>query len=127
VIKRILITGSRDWADMTLIMWTLSWAWKSAFNAVDSSQMVLVSGACPTGADSMCEQIAHTWGWTVEPHPADWSLGKWAGPKRNQEMVDAGAEICLAFIRNNSRGATGTAAMAEAAGIPTVRFVINDN
>jgi hypothetical protein len=127
VIKRILITGSRDWADMTLIMWALSWAWKSAFNAVDSSDMVLVSGACPTGADSMCAQIAHTWGWTIEQHPADWSLGKWAGPKRNQEMVDAGAEICLAFIRNNSRGATGTAAMAEAAGIPTVRFVINDN
>jgi hypothetical protein len=37
---------------------------------------------------------------------------------RNQHMVSLGADLCLAFIANNSPGATGCMKMAHRAGIP---------
>lgn len=47
-----------------------------------------------------------------------------AGPIRNQAMVDAGAEMCLAFHRaiSASKGTKDCARRAIAAGIPTYRI-----
>lgn len=117
---RILVTGSRDWDDHDMVRANLATA---VFQKVPA---VIVHGACPSGADA----IASWWirqhriiGLTEERHPADWRAnGKAAGPIRNAHMVNLGADLVLAFIRNGSRGASHTAALAEQAGIPVRRF-----
>lgn len=47
---RILVTGSRDWRDAQ----TLDEALRYYFDANPDS--ILVSGACPTGADRLAEE-----------------------------------------------------------------------
>lgn len=109
---RILITGSRTWADTTVI--------RDALLAVWHPDTVLVSGACPRGADALCETYWRRRGGRIERHPADWATyGRRAGFRRNAEMVRTKPDICLAFIRDHSRGAEHTAALAQRAGIPT--------
>jgi hypothetical protein len=86
----------------------------------------LVSGACPTGADKLAEDVWEKYGGQVERHPAAWRVhgvfNASAGRQRNQHMVDLGADICVAFIHNNSPGTTHCANAAEEAGIRTIRI-----
>lgn len=113
--RRILVTGSRSWVDVETI--------RAALAAAGCRGAVLVSGACPRGADAIAEGIWTAWGMPVERHPADWQrLGKRAGFERNARMVALGADVCLAFVRAGSRGASHTVALAEAAGIPVLRW-----
>jgi hypothetical protein len=117
---RVLVTGSRDWSDQGVIHDVMD-AIRQAHRGRD---LVLVSGNCPTGADAHAEGWGEIQDWAVELHPADWAThGKAAGPRRNAEMVALGADVCIAFIRNNSRGASMTAALADQAGIPTYRYL----
>lgn len=123
---RILITGSRDWTNRTPIDNALTAL--AAANAFFERPTIIVHGACPTGADA----IADAWTrWhaqrspliTAERHPANWQTnGKRAGFIRNAHMVNLGADACFAFIKDGSRGASHTAALAEQAGIPTKRY-----
>jgi hypothetical protein len=114
--RRILITGSRDWTDYDAI-----------FDALKASkdylgEITVVHGGA-SGADSTAGIIAHRLGLKVEVHPADWEKhGKKAGFVRNSEMVKEGADFVLAFIKNDSKGATMCASLAEKAGIPVKYF-----
>ncbi len=114
---RILITGSRNWTNIEAI--------RVALNAQHAllGSATLVSGACPTGADAIAETHWRSLGLPIERHSADWRKhGKAAGPIRNNHMVALGADICLAFIASNSKGATQCANAAEKANIPVIRY-----
>jgi len=124
---RLLVTGSRDWADRATIAATLRGVDRQCDGPNKrrdhQESAVLVYGACPTGADALAEEVAEALGWRVERHPADWrTYGLRTGFLRNKRMVDLGADLCVAFIKNSSRGATMTANLAEDAGIPVRRI-----
>jgi hypothetical protein len=111
VVRRLLVTGSRDWTNERAIYEALE-------AAVDGPDWVIVHGAA-RGADTIADLWAKMTGYEVEPHPADWGRhGKAAGPIRNQEMVALGADLCLAFPVPGSRGTLDCIERARAAHIP---------
>ena len=85
---RVLVTGSRTWTDEEAIADALAGHWHDG-NAL------LVTGACPRGADEIAERIWRSRGGLVERHPADWHTGRAAGMRRNAAMVTLGADVCL--------------------------------
>jgi hypothetical protein len=114
---RVLVTGSRTWTDEAAIRAALA-----ALHREHGARLVVVHGACPTGADAVAERWCRDAGVPVERYPADWSTyGRSAGPHRNREMVNTGPDLCLAFILDASRGATGCADAAKIAGISVRR------
>ncbi|WP_081343398.1 SLOG family protein [Mycobacteroides chelonae] len=115
---RILITGSRRWTDRAAIETAL----RSAAAGHSPREVTVVHGECPYGgADIIAAAIADRLGFVVEPHPAAWKVhGKAAGPMRNQEMVDLGAHLCLAFPDAESRGTWDCVRRAAAAGIRVI-------
>lgn len=144
---RILVTGSRDWTDRVLISRAVLREINSTCPMIhdkgrplyrDLSDVVIVHGACPRGADALVELWArnHASGpIKTEPHPADWKrLGKVAGYARNADMVELGADVCLGFIKpctkedcdriepHGSHGASHCSDLAELAGIRTRRI-----
>jgi hypothetical protein len=116
---RVLVTGSREWDDAQELRLALIHA-----TALRLDSVIIVHGACPTGADALAAEWAQDYGVTPEPHPADWdAYGKAAGPRRNAEMVALGADLCLAFFKRGAgnRGTSDCASQALAAGIPVRR------
>lgn len=124
---RVLVTGSRDWPAVKVVFEALSLSY------TDSEPFILVHGKCRDGVDAMAQEWAdemNRMGYPVivEPHPADWKkFGKAAGMIRNAEMVSLGADLCLAFIYNESRGATDCRNRALKAGIETKTFARSSN
>lgn len=116
--RRVLVTGSRNWnnTDTDTIWGALD---RELEELTDEEELVVIHGGCPTGADELANQWAEDRGVAVNVFPADWAThGKAAGPIRNQRMVDAGADVCLAFPLGESRGTRDCASRAKAAGIP---------
>ena len=118
---RVLVTGSRTWSDRQAIELAMALAWQRAGRP---EQVTLVHGGA-RGADAIAEAIARRQGWAIERHLAKWDEhGRRAGVVRNAAMVAAGADVCLAFIADQSRGATHCADLAERAGIATQRHQV---
>jgi hypothetical protein len=113
---RIIVTGDRFWFCNRLAA-----AIVRRLVARYGPEITIVHGAAP-GVDESFEMASHGLGVKTEPHPADWKqLGNKTGPIRNQEMIEAGAELCIAFHRtlNTSRGTKNCVTQSLEAGIPT--------
>jgi hypothetical protein len=89
----------------------------------DDKKITVIHGDCPTGADHIADEWCIVNFLNPERHPADWkNLGKRAGFVRNAEMAALGADLCLAFIKNDSKGASMMANLADKVGIPVREF-----
>jgi hypothetical protein len=147
---RLLITGSRTWADrdgyaerLELLTTALRTALRELCptRPTPGQEPVLVHGGAG-GADLLAADYWEQWGLPTEMHRANWpecddscppdlSCRKVknrreyctrAGFRRNAVMVALGADRCIALIHNGSPGATQCADLAEQAGIPTTRI-----
>jgi hypothetical protein len=128
---RVIVTGSRNWVGQ--------WGVDKIFQVLDATLELgrqvnqgfeLIHGACPTGADD----IANEWGIAngeeimLTTWPAQWDIyGKAAGPVRNEQMMAAGGDLCVAFLRSNSSGTLDAIGKARRRGIWTVVIPWNDD
>lgn len=111
---RVLCCGDRNWVDRDIIHQRL----KSLIPAgkwVTVDKPITVVHGCCRGADILAAEEAFALGMDVEGHPAKWGLfGRAAGPKRNQEMLDTGIDLVIAF-HSNLKASKGTADMVRRA------------
>lgn len=124
---RVIVCGSRKWTDREAIA--------SRLAELPSTAIVVHGGA--GGADSIAGQEAEKLGFLVEPHRAKWAEHDRegltavpcncgpksnhcprAGHRRNEQMAELGADLCIAFWDGFSRGTADMVDRAEAHGIP---------
>lgn len=117
---RVIVTGSRKWANSTVVYGALA-----AVHA-EHGPSLLVHGDCSTGADFYArhwvEAMGHVFGWSQERFPANWARGLQAGPERNRRMIEAGADLVLAFPLPEGSGTQHTMRLAREAGIEVREF-----
>ncbi len=108
---RVLVCGDREGFDHDAIVTRLC--------AFPLGTMI-VHGAC-RGVDNQAAFIAARLGLEDEPHPYIGSLGKAGGPIRNQQMLDSGIDLVIAFHSNlsKSKGTKDMLARARKANVPT--------
>lgn len=103
---RIIVAGSRDFDDYSLLKRTLK-EYINGLDIADLSQVVIISGAA-RGADTLGEYFAYDYQIAVRKFPAKWDeIGKRAGWVRNAEMAKYAAEkhgVLFAFWDGKSRG-----------------------
>lgn len=97
---KIIIAGGREFKDYKLLKercdYYLSKAVKRGYD------IEIVSGTA-RGADKLGERYAKERGYKIAYFPADWSQGKSAGYKRNEQMAIY-ADALIAFWDGDSRG-----------------------
>jgi hypothetical protein len=109
-VKRVIICGGRDYDD------------------VDQMDRIIAEWVClddvivhgnARGADALAKARAMVEGISTEAHPADWKkYGRAAGVIRNQEMLDTGVDLVIAFP--GGRGTDDMIKRARAAHIPNI-------
>ena len=129
---RVLVTGSREWKDREAIYKALT---KAVKDNSHGWRVILVHGDA-RGADRMADSVAREMGWSIEKHPARWEehtdncphyhegerVCMDSGKRRNKEMVELGADVCVAFVKDNSTGTAHCMTLAAKKNIPVIRI-----
>jgi predicted Rossmann-fold nucleotide-binding protein len=110
---RVLVCGGRDYQD-----------YLPAADALDRIAAklgiaIIIQGGA-TGADDCARRWALNRGVECLSFPADWSMGRKAGPIRNQTMIDEGKPNAVVAFPGG-RGTADMVKRAEAAGLPVWR------
>lgn len=109
---RALVCGGRHFDNWPVLEGTLT---------LMAPDAIVCGGA--SGADALAVRWAREHGRTCYVHPADWSLGPSAGPRRNREMLEQRQpDVVVAF--EGGSGTRDMIAAAEAAGVRVVRVEV---
>jgi hypothetical protein len=117
---RILVTGSRYWRCNDLAVAIVRRMVKRYGKIT-----IVHGGAC--GVDEAFAAACRELGVDAEPHAANWTAGKIAGPQRNAEMVQSGIDLCVAFHQDlaASKGTKDCVRQALKAKVPV--YLIEDD
>jgi hypothetical protein len=121
----VIVCGSRSWEGIlgTQRIGKVMLAVEMLAEALGSPLQV-VHGNCPSGADAIVDRWARRRGYEPILYHALWGqAGKGAGLIRNTDMANGGGDLCIGFLRDNSRGTLDMTSKARAAGIPT--FIVD--
>ncbi|ANA87300.1 DprA-like DNA processing chain A [Gordonia phage Kampe] len=117
--KKILVTGSRNWTSSTLI-------YSAITDCIDVSKpldYLIIEGENPRGADIIARGIAWGLGIPVLGVRAEWEkYGNRAGMIRNLAMIEMKPDIVLAFPLEDSRGTIHCMNAARKAGIQVIDY-----
>ena len=110
---RVIIAGSRGISDYQVVKKVIE---SSGFDITE-----VVSGACK-GVDKLGERWAEENGIEIKRFYADWSIGKSAGPIRNQLMTQY-ADALIAVWDGSSRGTKDVIDKAKKEGLEVRVFL----
>lgn len=125
-VTRLLVCGSRKWLDEQAVYDALD-AWLEGYTG-RWSELTIVEGECTVWdsedhrrkdtPDTWARKWAESYGFKVDPFPADWSQGKGAGFRRNQQMLDSQVDEVVAFWVHGSNGTQDMIKRATQKGVP---------
>ena len=105
---RVIIAGSRDLADARPV-----WKAIARFVELHGDITEVVSGGA-AGADRIGEAYARHWDLPLSLFPADWAVGRKAGPDRNEAMAKYAAGGGCIVVHTGGRGSADMIRRARA-------------
>lgn len=113
---RVLVCGSRTFNDYWLLFDKLCEIQEK------HPDLIIIQGGA-RGADQMARKWASLNGVKGEQYNANWEVyGRAAGPIRNQQMLDTGIDLVVAFPRGEARGTKHMMKIAREAGVEVLEF-----
>jgi hypothetical protein len=122
---RVIVCGSRTFRDSEDLEAFLTgrFTWICYGERISIDDLVIVCGGAQ-GADRLATAWARKYGADYEVYEADWNRHNMAaGPIRNRQMLDSGADMVVAFVDKPlvySKGTLNMVTLARDAGVRTI-------